>query len=68
MQSIFAALLILCGWCQPVPADESHTFYGKTVEGWIAVLRDKTNTPAKRYQAVWALGFFGPEAKAAEPD
>ena len=45
-----------------------HTIYGKTVDGWIAVLRDRTGADEKRQRALWALGCFGPEAKAAVPD
>jgi len=60
--------LILCGWFPPVSADEPHTIFGKTAEGWIAVLRDKSSAAALRQQAVWALGCFGPEAKTAVPD
>src|SRR5262249_25077727 len=39
--------------------------YGKTVDEWTAVLRDKTNP--RRGEAIWALGCFGPEARAAVP-
>ena len=62
---VFVALAFLI---EPVRADEQHTFYGKTVEGWIAVLRDETSTDQKRLQAVWALGCLGPKARAAVPD
>jgi HEAT repeat protein len=62
------ALLVLLSWLQPGRADEQQTFYGKTVDAWIAVLRDKTGTDARRQQAVWALGCFGPDAKAAVPN
>jgi HEAT repeat protein len=68
MQLTILAVLILCSWFQPVRADESHTFYGKTVEGWIAVLRDKTGTAERRRQAAWALAYFGQEANAAIPE
>jgi HEAT repeat protein len=62
---VFVALAFLI---EPVRADEQHTFYGKTVDGWIAVLRDKTSTDQKRLQAVWALGCLDSGAKAAVPD
>ena len=68
MRAILPALLILCGWLQPEASDEPHTFYGKTVDGWIAVLRDNTSKGEKRREAACALGYFGPEARAAVPD
>ena len=68
MRAILLILLTFVVWIQPARADGSHTFWGKTVEGWIAVFRDKTNTEIQRRQAMAALGCFGPEAKAAIPD
>ena len=68
MRAILPILLILFGWIPPARAEEPHTFWGKTVEGWIAVFRDKASTEVQRRQAVWALGCFGAEAKAAVPD
>jgi HEAT repeat protein len=62
------ALLVLISSLQPGRADEQQTIYGKTVDGWIAVLRDKTGTDGRRQQAVWALGCFGLEARAAAKD
>jgi HEAT repeat protein len=52
----------------PARGEELHTFGGKTVEGWIAVLREKASTEAQRRQAAVMLGCFGPEARAAAPD
>jgi HEAT repeat protein len=68
MRAKLLILLILGGWLQPARADEPHTFWGKTVEGWIAVFRDTSSTDVQRRQAVHALGCFGPEAQAAVPD
>ena len=68
MRAPLLILLILAGWLQPVRAEEPHTFWGKTVEGWLAVYRDKSSTEIQRRQALMALEGFGPEAKAAVPD
>jgi HEAT repeat protein len=68
MRAIFPALFVLVLWFQPARADEQRMFCGKTVEGWREVLRDRTGTADGHRQAVWALGCFGPEAKAAVPD
>jgi HEAT repeat protein len=62
------ALIAIVGWLHAAADDEPQTFYGKTVHGWIAVLRGKTSTEAERRQAALALGYFGAEAKAAVPD
>ncbi len=67
MRANLLILLILAGCLQPARAEEPHTFWGKTVEGWIAVFRDESSTEIQRQQAVQALGCFGPEAKAAVP-
>jgi HEAT repeat protein len=68
MRAIFPAILILIGWIQPARAEEPHTFRGKTAEGWIAVFRDKASSDLERRQAVWILGCFGEEGRAAVPD
>ncbi|MGP0065868.1 MAG: HEAT repeat domain-containing protein, partial [Isosphaeraceae bacterium] len=68
MRTILPILLILFGWILPARAEEPHTFWGKTVEGWIAVFRDKASTEVQRRQAIWALSCFGAEAKAAVSD
>ena len=68
MRAKLLILLILVSWLQPARAEEPHTFWGKTVEGWLAVYRDKASTDVQRQQAVVALGCFGPEAKAVVPD
>lgn len=49
-------------------ADEPRSFCGHTAAEWAAVLRDRTVPPDERRTAAWALGAFGPEAKAAVPD
>ncbi len=51
---------------QPVRADEPNVLWGRTLDGWIAALRDKTGKD--RRAAVIALGYFGPAARAAVPD
>ena len=68
VRAIFPAVLFFVGWLQPARAEEPHTFWGKTVEGWIAVFRDKASTEVQRRQAEWGLGCFGAEAKAVVPD
>ena len=68
MKAIFPALLLMIHWPLPASADEQRMFCGKTAEGWRDILRDKTDTASGHKQAVWALGCFGPEAKAAGPD
>jgi HEAT repeat protein len=68
MRVLLLILLILAGWLQSARAEEPHTFWGKTAEGWLAVYRDKSSTKAQRWQAVMALGRFEGEARAAVPD
>jgi HEAT repeat protein len=60
----FLVLFAISG--HQVRADEPLTFQGKTVDGWIAQLRSKSMQD--RYEAVKALGYFGPAARAAVPD
>jgi HEAT repeat protein len=67
MKAIFPALLLMVLWLEPASADEQRIFCGKSVEGWMEILRDKTGTAAGHRRAVWALGCFGPEAQAAVP-
>jgi|GEM_PF-1875141 len=62
---IFTALVVSL---QSARAEELRTVYGKTVEEWIHVFRDKGNTKAERQRAILALGYFGPEARAVVPD
>ena len=52
--------------CQQARADEPTTLQGKTLEGWVAALRDKTGRD--RRAADIALGYFGPAAGVAVPD
>jgi HEAT repeat protein len=59
---------IIAGGPQGTVAEEPHTLRGKTVEGWLAVLRDKASTEVQRRHAVVALGCFGPEANVATPE
>jgi HEAT repeat protein len=68
MRAIFWGALAMVITLQPARGEEQRTFYGKTVDGWREVLRDKASTAIRRRQAAWALGCFGPEAKAAVPD
>ena len=68
MRPVLSSALVLIFWLPPTLADEQRTFCGKTVEGWREAVRDKTWEVGERRQAVWALGCFGPEAKAAVPD
>ncbi len=68
MRIILAVIVVVVSWLAPARAEEPRTFYGKTVEGWIAVLRDKKSTLNERRKAAEALAAFGPEAKAAAPD
>ncbi len=68
MRVFSAIVLVIIGCLQPARAEEPHTFWGKTIEGWIAVYRDESSTEIQRRQALVALGCFGPEAKAAVLD
>jgi hypothetical protein len=68
MRVIFPGILVTVVSLGPVWADEQRAFEGKTVDGWRAVLRDKSGPAVWRRQAVWALGCFGPEAKATVSD
>ena len=43
-------------------------FRGKTVEGWITILRDRASIEAVRREAAVMLGCFGLKARAAAPD
>lgn len=68
MRANLMTLLVVVVWLQPASAEEETTFCGKTVGGWIGVLRDSKSSKSERRQAVWALGCFGTAAKAATPD
>ena len=68
MRVLLAAFLALAGCLHQARADEPRTFGGKTVEGWLAVLRTKTSTEDEQKRAIRALCLFGPEAKVAAPD
>ena len=68
MRPISVVLLLVGACLQAVRADEQQTFYGKTVDGWIAVLRARAATENERREAILALGYFGAEAKAVVPD
>jgi HEAT repeat protein len=68
MRAILPVFLVAVGWLHSAQADEPRTLYAKTVEGWRGVLRDKSATAGQRRQAVWAIGCFGPDAKAAVSD
>jgi HEAT repeat protein len=68
MRAILPTLLLAISWSHPPRADEPQRLYGKTTHEWIAAVRDRTGTKAERAQAVWAVGCFGPEARAAVPD
>src|SRR5262245_720755 len=61
-----AKTLILLVFLLPADAAEPPTYLGKTVNEWIAVLRDKSSR--QRGRAIDALGAFGQAAKAAVPD
>ncbi len=67
MRAILPAFIAVACWVGPLGAEEPRTFYGKTVEGWNAVLRNGASTNFERQQAIHALAAFGPEAKAAVP-
>ena len=67
MQTFLACVVLLVYSVQSARADEQQTLFGKTVDGWIAVLRDGKSTFTQRVQAVRSLGDFGPEARAAVP-
>src|SRR5262245_59517697 len=65
MQAVLPTLLITVLCLQPPRPDGPRTFYGRRVEGWLEVLRDKGANEAVRRQAAVALGCFGPQAKSA---
>src|SRR5262245_52326133 len=65
---MFSAALSLALWYLPFQAVEPTAFMGKTIDAWRELIRSRTATVGERMQALWALGCFGPEAKAAVPD
>jgi HEAT repeat protein len=67
MRAILPALVIVVASTISARSQEPHTFRGKTVEGWLAVFRDKESTDARRSEAAVMLGCFGPEARSAAP-
>jgi HEAT repeat protein len=68
MRTILPASLVVVALAVAARGEEPHTFLGKTVEGWLGLLRDKASTAAQRREAAVMLGCFGPEARAAAPD
>ncbi len=68
MRALLPALLIGAIWSSPAQAEEPHIFRGKTVEGWLAILRDPNDTETHCREAATMLGCFGPEARSAAPD
>jgi HEAT repeat protein len=60
------ALMIVSIACHSVTAEEPSTLWGKTLDGWITALRERTGQD--RRMAVVAVGHFGQAAKAAAPD
>jgi len=68
MRTTLPILLVVIGCLHPAQADEQQAVYGKTVEEWSRVFRDKASSKADRLRAVWALGCFGPDARPAVPD
>jgi HEAT repeat protein len=67
LTTIVFVVLLEVGWISPAPDDERRLFRGKDVGGWVEVLKDKSSPSQEREQAIWALGYFGPEAKEAVP-
>ncbi len=59
-------LTILVGTLTPVLADEQRTFCGRTLDGWIEVLRH--GSARDRADAASMLRYFGPAASKAVPD
>jgi HEAT repeat protein len=68
MRAIVVGFLTIVFLFHSAWADEPRTFFGKTVEDWIAVLRAKTSSEHDRLRAIRALGYFGSDARAAAPD
>ena len=68
MRYLLMPLLIVFASADPARDEGPQTFRGKTVEGWLAVFRDKANTDVQPREAIVTLGYFGPEARAAAPD
>ena len=65
MRVLSAIVLVIIGCLQAARSEEPQTFWGKTVEQWLAVYRDQASTDDQRRQAVQAFGCFGPEGKNA---
>ncbi len=63
--AVVAVVLLVNGVC-PAQTEGRRTFCGKTVDGWITALRDRSGRERRR--AVRALAHLGPDAKAAVPD
>lgn len=68
MRTILSLPLIVVTLGLAAWGEEPYRFNGKTAEGWLAVLRNRTSTDAQRLEAIISLGCFGLEAKAAAPD
>ena len=68
MRAVILGLFLGGAWVHSGSADEPPEFYGKTVDQWIAVLRDKGSAEVDRRRAVLASGFFGADAKSVIPD
>jgi len=62
--TVGAVLLVFLIRTDLAHADERRTFCGRTAEEWVRSLQDRTH----RGQAVVALGYIGPAARAAVPE
>jgi HEAT repeat protein len=67
MKTQFLLAVILAVLPFKVLADEPPSLWGKTVENWIAVLRDENASDRERGEAVRALSYFGSSAREAVP-
>jgi HEAT repeat protein len=67
MRNFWLIALFVLGGFQPAFGEDRQVIAGKDVDGWVAILRDPARPSHERDQAVWVIGEFGAEAKAAVP-
>ncbi|WP_422931758.1 HEAT repeat domain-containing protein [Singulisphaera sp. PoT] len=68
MNALVSTLIFAVGSILAAAGDEPPMVLGRSVDGWVQILRNKGSAPGARLRALKALAFFGAEAKAAVPD
>jgi len=68
MRTTLFLLLVLISSTRPTRAEDQPTCYGKNLDEWILIFRDKDSSKSDRARAAWALGCYGQAAQAAVPD